>query len=200
MEVKFSVYTTPKPKDRKGRASSHARLQAKGTKRINDICEYIRNASSMSPADVKGVLESLFQYVALQLEDGYNVEVENFGHFSVALRSRSVINNAGRKVGRVQIDGVNFRCSARLKEHLFHKARLQRVRKPAMPFPSLEDRKKRMVAYLEENGSINKSLYAQLNVCTRYCANNDIRSFVQEGLILPSGGGTHKVYLLTDGK
>lgn len=196
MQVKYSYYSTPKPKERGGMPTLHARVQPRGTRRINEICEYIRNASSMSPADVKGVLESLFQYIALELRDGYNVEVENFGHFSVGLHTEQVVNEQGRRGTRVSVDGVNFRCSARLKEHIQRKVNLKKIKRAPNPFPELEERKKRMITWLEENGSINKSWYARLNGCSRYCADNDIRSFVAEGIILPSNGGTHRVYLL----
>lgn len=195
MNVKFSVYSTPKPKDRNGKTSLHARIQPKGTKRINDICEYIRNASSLSPADIKGALEALFDYIVLELKDGYNVELENFGYFSVALRSRQATNNDGNTIPRVTVEGVNFRCSPRLRKQV-QKAHLKKVKRVDTPFLSIEDRQKRMIAYLKKEGSINISEYVRLNGCTRYCAGNDIKAFLEEGIILTKGRGTHRVYLL----
>jgi predicted histone-like DNA-binding protein len=195
MNVKFSVYTTPKPKDREGKTSLHARIQPKGTKRIDDICGYIKNVSSLSPADIKGTLEALFDYIALELTDGYNVELENFGHFSIALCSRQATNDKERM--HVAVEGVNFRCSPRLKKEV-QKAKLAGIKKEAAPFPSIEEREKRMIAYLKKEASINVSQYAGLNACSRYCASNDIKAFLEKGIIIPLGITTHRVYLLAE--
>jgi predicted histone-like DNA-binding protein len=197
MNVKFSVYTTPKPKDREGETSSHARIQPKGTKRIDDICGYIKDVSSLSPADIRGALEALFDYIALELTDGYNVELENFGHFSIALCSRQKTNDEGKERMHVAVEGVNFRCSPRLKKEV-QKAKLDRIKKEAAPFPSIEEREKRMIAYLKKETSINVSEYAGLNACSRYCAGNDIKAFLEKGIIIPSGITTHRVYLLAE--
>lgn len=197
MNVKFSVYSTPKPNDREGETSSHARIQPKGTKRIDDICEYIKNVSSLSPADIKGALEALFDYIVMELTDGYNVELENFGHFSIALRSRQKTAGEGERKMSIAVEGVNFRCSPRLKKEV-KKAKLTRIKKEALPFPSIEEREKRAIAYLKKKSSITVSEYAALNACTRYCAGNDIKTFLEKGIIIPSGISTHRVYLLAD--
>jgi predicted histone-like DNA-binding protein len=197
MNVKFSVYATPKPNDREGETFSHARIQPKGTKRIGDICEYIKNVSSLSPADIKGALEALFDYIALELTNGYNVELENFGHFSIALCSRQKTNGKGKKQMHITVEGVNFRCSPRFKKEV-QKAKLTKIKKELPLFPSIEEREKRMIAYLEKESSINVSQYAGLNACTRYCAGNDIRAFLGKGIIIPSGITTHRVYLLAN--
>jgi nucleoid DNA-binding protein len=142
-------------------------------------------------------LEALFDYVALELADGYNVELENFGHFSVALSSRQKTNNEGKERMHVTIGGVNFRCSSRLKKEV-QKTELTKVKKEAHPFPSIKEREKRMIAYLKKENAINVSEYIGLNGCSRYCAQNDIKAFLEKGIIIPSGVATHKVYRLAN--
>ncbi len=196
MEVKFCVYETPKPKDRKGKPLSHARLLPRGTKHIDDICEFINEVSSLNSADIKGALEALFKYISFQLSHGYNVEMENFGHFSVALRTRQIMDSKGKSAFEVTIEGVNFRCSPRLKRRVM-KSKLKRVKRNRPVYPDLQQRKERMISYLQNYGSINQSKYAEINGCTRYTAQKDFRIFLEENVILPSGKSTHKVYLLT---
>ncbi len=197
MEVKFKVYETPQPKDRKGKPLYHARLMPRGSKNIYDICEFVSNLSSFSAADVKGILEALFKYITMEMCDGYNVELENFGHFSIALKSKQIINGKGRKLIKTTVDGVNFRCSPRLKKEI-KKSHLKKMKNRTLPFPDQQIRKKRMIEYLETKGSINLSRYKEINGCTYYCAQKDIQTFLKEEAILPLGVGTHRVYLLAE--
>ncbi len=195
MSIKFSIYETPKPNDRKGKTLKHARLQPNGTKRMDDICEHITQTCSLNSSDVKGSLEAFYKYVSFQLRYGYSVELEGLGHFSVGLRSIQGKKENGREVTLVKVDGVNFRCSPRLKKEI-KKGRLEKVKKRVKPFPEIEERQKRMVNYLESYGTINQSQYARLNGCTRHCASADLKVFTEKGIIAASGGSTHKVYLL----
>ncbi|MDL2278631.1 DNA-binding protein [Parabacteroides sp. OttesenSCG-928-G07] len=196
MEVKFKVYETPQPKGRKGESLSHARVQTRGTKQIEDICKYINEVSSLSPADIKGSLEALIQYVSISLCDGYNVELEGLGHLSLSLRTQQIENEAEEVVNQVSVDSVNFRPSERLRCEV-KKTNLRRVR-PVRPVQTLEERKERMVDYLQWKGSINLTNYALLNSLSRYKAGKDIEQFLEEGLLVKSGTGTHQVFLLSN--
>jgi predicted histone-like DNA-binding protein len=197
MSVKFSVHDTPMPNGRKGESNSHARLNPQGIKRIDDICEYINESSSLTSADIKAALEAMFNYMKMQMRYGYIIEIENFGHFSVALRTRKVKEEDGKITNQVTINGVNFRCAPRLKKAV-RTAQLQRVKKNAPPFPDIEERKSRMLEHLEKSGSISIRRYMRLNSCSQYRATNDIQTFRQEGIILPSGISTHRVYMLAE--
>ena len=195
MSIKFSVHPTPKPKERTGKTIYHARLVTQGTKRMDDICKHINETSSLSSADIKGTLEALCKYIGFQLQYGYSVELEGLGHFSVSLQSKQTVNTKGKAATRVTIDGVNFRCSPKLKQRI-KETTLKKVKETVDPFPDIEDRQKRMIDFMEQNGSINLHQYAELNACTLYRANKDIKGFLEKGLITPSGMGTHRIYLL----
>ena len=197
MKVNFAVYETPKPKNRKGKQLVHARLQPKGTKKMEDVCESIAESTELSYTEVMNVLDEMFQYVSMQLRDGYNVDLDAFGHFSIGLRSKQVLGNDGKYATKISIDGVNFRCSPRLKEKV-KKTQLQRVERTTAPNMTQEERERRLVENLKENGTINLREYAQLNSCSRYCAERDIKHFLEKGVITYSGSATHKIYLLAD--
>jgi predicted histone-like DNA-binding protein len=197
MEIKFTIHETPKPKDATGECTQHARVLPYETKRLEDICEYINEVSSLNSSDVKGALEAFFKYISFQLRAGCNVELEGLGHFSVSLHSRQAKNGKGKDVVNVEINGVNFRCSPRLRNEV-KKARLKKVKRSSTSFPDIRKRQERMLEYLKECGSINLRKYAALNACSRYRAGNDLKAFAEQGIIACSGGTTHKVYLLTE--
>jgi predicted histone-like DNA-binding protein len=200
MEIKFTIHETPKPKDSTGECTQHARVLPFGTKRLEDICEYINESSSLNSSDIKGALEAFFKYISFQLRAGYNVELEGLGNFSVSLHSRRVKDGKDKKdkdVVKVEIDGVNFRCSPRLRKEV-KKSRLKKVKHPSTPFPDIWKRQERMLEYMKLYGSINQRKYAALNGCSRYCATNDLKAFLEQGIVACSGGTTHKIYLLVD--
>ena len=59
--IQVSIYNTPGNEQR--RPTSCARVITRDTKRMNDICEYISECSSVTSADIKGVLEALTSYI-----------------------------------------------------------------------------------------------------------------------------------------
>lgn len=197
MEVQFGVYDTPQPKDRKKRNLKHARLLSKGTKRIDEITEFISQMSSLTPSDIKGTLEALFLYFRLHLPDGYNIELEGLGHFSLSLDTRLIKQENGKNKMKVTIDNVNFKCSPRLKKAI-QRTHLKKVKRAVNTFPSQEDRKIRMIDFMKERGFMNIPRYTSLNGCSSYMATRDLKQFVEEKILIRSGRGTHKVYLLSE--
>jgi predicted histone-like DNA-binding protein len=197
MEIKFTIHETPKPKDSAGEYTQHARVLPSGTKRLDDICEYINEGSSLNSSDIKGALEAFFKYISSQLRAGYNVELDGLGHFSVSLHSRQVKDEKDKDVVKVEINGVNFRCSPRLRKEV-KKSRLKKVKHSSTPFPDIRKRQERMLEYLKKYNSINQREYAALNTCSRYRAVNDLKAFVEQRIVACSGGSTHMVYLLVE--
>lgn len=194
--IKFGVYNTPAANG--GKSKPYPRVITTGTKRIDDICEYINQCSTLSPADIKGVLEALTGYIGRELSYGYSVELEGLGHFTASLRSSEKVNEKGQVVYSAYTHGVNFRCSNRLKE-LVKKEPLIKTKRANIPQQSLEGRKTKMMKYLDTQPYINLSDYSALNTCTYYCAAKDIKQFMEEGVIQSMGYRTHKVYVRSSG-
>lgn len=191
--VKFGVYKTPKGNGKE--QQSCARVITYGTRRMDKICKFISECSSVNSSDIKGVIEALVVYMGRELEDGYSVELEGLGYFSPSLRSVRSVDKKGRTVTSASIGGVNFRCSNRMKE-LVKTDCPQMVKRENIPSENREGRKTKMLVYLQENPFINISGYAELNHCTRYCASQDIKLFEANGIINGTGSNTHRVYVL----
>lgn len=192
MGIKFKVHRTPQPKERKKGKLVHARAVSSGTVKMDNLCEMICARSTVSSADVKAVLDSFVWAISLSLESGQHVELEELGHFSPSLQTRPWKD--GKRM-MVTVDGVNFRCSKKLKEALMH-TKLVRVK--SAPKSTLEERKKRMMDYLETNEHITTPQYAELNSCSHYRASADLKAMAEKGEICRVGSKTHILYLLPD--
>lgn len=191
MGIKFNVHETPQPEDRKGKGKSlsHARAISRGTVKMDDLCEIICQRGSISPADVKAVLDSFVWAIGHSLKYGDRVELEDLGYFSPSLKTQELPDG---KMG-VTVDNVNFRCSKKLKQTL-KTAELERVKTPKKL--TLNERKKRLICYLEKNEHISTRGYSNLNKCSRYQAQKDLEQFVANNEIYRLGGGTHVMYVL----
>lgn len=194
MSIKFSVYKTPRPKGSKDNLE-HARLVSRGTKGLEEICRDLSDACTVNSADIKGVLEALTVYMGRELGYGYSIELDGIGHFSPALRTRKISEENGKIRFSVSVDGVNFRCSNRLKE-MVKEERPKKVKRENISSEPIETRKEKMLEYIRKHESINESDYAELNNCTRYRAGKELKQFLEEGIIRKMGYKTHRVYVL----
>lgn len=193
MAIHFNVHETPQPKSRKGNALSHARAIPRSTKKMKNICDLVCERASIPSADVKAVLDSFVWIIGFSLEYGDHVELEDLGHFSPSLRTRRGPDGTFT----VEVDGVNFRCSETLKRKL-SAVKLHRESNPT-GYPE-QDRKQRMINYLQQNEHITTPTYSKLNDCSYYKASADLKKFVQEGVICQIGARTHTMYLLAEEK
>lgn len=197
--IKFSIHQIPDANDKEVELKRpYARIVSSGTKRMDEICEYITNCSSVTSADIKGVLEALSQYIGRELSYGYSVELEGIGHFSPSLKTtKQEPDEKGRIAYSVTTRGVNFRCANQLKKRV-SQGKPQKVKRENVPEQDREGRKAKMLEYLQKHKSINITYYKALNNCTQYAAQNDIKQFVAEGLIASMGYKTHRMYMLME--
>lgn len=191
--IKFSVYKTPAIDGKK--SIPYARVISRGTRTMERICYELSDSCSITSSDIKGVLEALSQYIGRELAEGYTVELEGLGHFSPSIKSVKSTNGKGQAIYCASVRGVNFRCSNTLKDRV-KENRPQKVKRDNIPSEDREGRKKKMLAYLQEQPSINISDYTNLNGCTYYTAQKDIKQFSEEKIIVSSGYRTHRVYML----
>ncbi|EKN05706.1 HU family DNA-binding protein [Parabacteroides johnsonii] len=191
--IKFGVYKTPKGNGTEQQAC--ARFISRGTQRMDELCEHLSETCTLTSADVKGVIEALTLYIGRNLSRGYSVELEGLGHFSPALKTVRKTDENGQSIFFARADGVNFRCSKRLKA-LVNKERPIKVKRENVTSNKQEDRKNKMLNYLKHHPHINLTDYAALNSCSRYRATEDMKKFVEEAVVIKIGYRTHRVYAL----
>jgi len=190
MKVKVGVYQTPKPTGREGESLQHARVHSKGTRTMDDICEKIVPLG-LNTAQLKGILDGLAVYIGESLRDGYHIELEDIGTFSLSVRTRQADDPEKMTV---EVDGVNFKCSKKLKDRA-RRTELVPDKKAAPKFTPAK-RKKQLLNYLQKNKSISIIGYTRLNNCSQYQAKKDIGVLVEEGVLVSLGEGTHKTYVI----
>jgi len=211
MKIKFGVYQNPPaPGSEEPSAQLHGRVISKGTFRLSELCEDLRELG-VNSAQVKAVLDATGRFIRRSLTDGYNVELDGIGTLSLSLRSRQIekekvqVAENGEKtvekesITRLTVDRVNFKTNRRLLKQINQKMDLEEIT-PHPSTPSLHYRKQRLLNHLRKNAFISVRKYAELNNCSRYQSNKDLPCFEQEGLIVRKGSGTHQVYVLAEGE
>jgi len=193
--MKFVLHENPVAPGKTKTKAKHARVVHNSKLDMARLCELISQRSSLSSADVKGVLDSFQFCMGIYLKDGSTVELSELGHFYPTLRSKSYINEEGKQRIRVQVDTVGFRCSPKLKKEI-RSAELEQVKLPKLNPYSFEKRRERILSYVSENLTINSSIVMGLNRCTRHTALDDLKQLAAKGELMKVRSGTTLLYFL----
>lgn len=198
MTAQYGLFRNPPRKGEKEEPVLHARIIPGRTIRIDRITTDISQCTSFSPGDVKGLLQAFADVLVLYLEDGDEVELEGLGHFSVSLQCPKITNPRAVRAEDISFKSVNFRCSKKITERL----RVMHVeRKPGSSKPGTynsEERKKRILQFLQEHSNIMSSDCMGLNECSRYMALKDIKELIAEKKIVKQGFRKVAVYVLAN--
>ena len=207
MKINFGVYNNPPVQGSEEPSSQlHGRVISKGTFRLTELCENLRELG-VNSAQVKAVLDATSRFISRSLTDGYNVELEGIGTFSLSLRSRLIEEEEGedeenatmkKTVTRLTVDRINFKSNQRLLKQINREMELAEINCDQAP-PALTYRKQRLLNHMQKNGFISERKYAGINNCSRYLSHKDLITFEQEGLIVRKGNRTHQVYVLREG-
>lgn len=80
---------------------------------LKTICERIEKRSTMSSADIRGVIDAMTYEIKQELLNGNNVRLgETFGSFSLTLRCNSVSNKDAVTADTINAIKVNFTPNA----------------------------------------------------------------------------------------
>lgn len=74
-----------------GKVMYNARPVSYGVKTLSDAARQISNESTVTPADVKAVLDRYATYVIERLADGYDVELLDFGTISLRFKTKKSV-------------------------------------------------------------------------------------------------------------
>lgn len=194
MSIKFDWYKTPVPSGRSDKEIPHARIVPQGTVHTTQLCKMISEASTLSSADVKGVLEALNFWMGLYMSEGFSIELDGLGHFSPTLKSRTRTDEKGNTKIGVEIDSLSFRCSVSLKEKV-REAGLEKIPHKKEERVDGMQRKKNILAVIAKELSINSSRCMAVNHCNRYVALQDLKMLESEGKVVQTGYGKQVVYI-----
>lgn len=195
MSIKYDLFENPPHAGKKEEGWLHARPVIQGTLKTDDLIDVINANSTVTGADVVGVLESLSEHLADGLGNSYNVYLEGIGTFSVTLKSRPVKDKKEIRAASVEVKNIEFRPDPDLKRKV-QAAGVVRVEKSKKRKKiDEEERKQRILVYINMRDSINVTYAMALNYCSHAKTKKDLLSLVESGQIKELHYGNVKVYI-----
>ena len=194
MSLKFGWYKTPVPGDREDKKIPHARIISQGTLDTKYMCKMISMSSTISSADVKGVLEALNFWMGFHLAEGNSIELDGLGYFTPTLKSRTVTDENGKAKVIAEADTVSFRCATSLKDQV-REAGLEQVKKAKTEKLTQEQRLENIMKEVNKNRCINTGTCVQINHYSRFMALNDLKLLIDRNKLVQIGRGKQTMYI-----
>lgn len=194
MSIEYDLFANP-PKDGETKPTLHARAINKHTISTNELADLIADLSTFSSADVKGAIKAISERLYHCLSNSNSVCLDGIGTFSVTLKSRPVENKKDIRSASVSFKNVEFRAAPELK-HRLKSARIER-REGTTERKAYNDdtRQKRILWYIKNYGTINQTVAASINQCTRQKAKKDLEQLIEDNQIQKSWCGRRALYI-----
>lgn len=154
-----------------------------GTISSDEFLDLVSKRSGFRKGEIEGVLMSVFDTATDWINQGFRVEVGEFGFFTGKVKgNRLVEKKTDIRAQSVCFNNVNFRPSAKFKKALG--GRLERV--PSVAFRhssnlSMEELESRLMNYLDTHPFINRVTYSELTGRLKWTATKDLEHFVEKG-------------------
>lgn len=168
-----------------------------GTIPSDEFLELVSKRFGFRKGEIEGVLMSVFDTATDWINKGFAVEIGEFGFFTGKVKGeRQVEKKTDIRAQSIRFNDVNFRPSATFKKAL--DGELTRI--PTIKFRqssnlSMEELEKRLMNYLDNNPFINRITYSELTGRLQWKATQDLKYFVEKGVIVSRGRGNQKHYV-----
>ena len=166
-----------------------------GTLSARKLLERASYGTGYTVGELEGALSIIMDTAARYIGEGYRVELGEFGYFAGKIKaSRMVAKKTDIRAASIRFNGVSFRASKQFK--MKSAGELERVPERAFRTSSqlnIEELERRMMMHLEQNGFITRSIY------TNWKATEDLKIFVEKGLIRKMGRGNQMYYVKVEG-
>ena len=194
MAANYKLVRNPDPANSDKLKPLHPRIKSLGTLSIEQLADRAQGRSSLSPATIKSALLVISDLLQETLREGYNVNLNNIGYFSVSLKSRPVMEKNEIRSESVHFSHVNFRCAQELKDKL---STMEVTRAQSITVPNLSQTEKelRLKKHFEQKLNLTTTEYMNLTYCSRQKALKELKSLVQEDKITKIGSKNATQYL-----
>lgn len=175
----------------------YAQVITAGTISADEFVEFVSKESGFRKGDIEGMLISVFDTATNWINRGFRVEVGEFGYFTGKVKgNRLVEKKTDIRAQSIRFNDVNFRPSAKFKKAL--NGELTRI--PTLQFRhssnlNMEELEQRLMDYLEKFHFINIVTYTELTGRLKGKATQDLKFFVEKGIIMSRGRGNQKHYI-----
>ncbi|RUT78370.1 DNA-binding domain-containing protein [Ancylomarina longa] len=129
MSINFKVIGRKNPRDPQAPAKYYASLNSKGRRNIRYIAGEIADRSSLNKMDVLSVIEGFLQIVPKTLNDGYTVDLGEFGNMGLIAKSDAVEKQEEFNATHIQGVKVSFR-PGKLFKHELTDAEFEKITTP----------------------------------------------------------------------
>lgn len=198
MSVNYDLYETPDLTKSGEDQPLHARVVLKGSYTAEEFVEQVVAMQHVPHAQVVGVIEAISKELKHLLLKGFSVELGDVGYFTLSVTvDKKVMNAEDLRSPSVSLKDINFRVNRQFKKDIESELVLQRYHSPFRVKNPLDRERclERLEKFLEEHPCINRQDYAMLVGKTKPQALQDIRAFLEEGILKKYGSGRSIVYI-----
>ena len=198
MSVNYDLYETPDLTKSGEDQPLHARVVLKGSYTAEEFVEQVVVMQHVPHAQVVGVIEAISKELKHLLLKGFSVELGDVGYFTLSVTvDKKVMNAEDLRSPSVSLKDINFRVNRQFKKDIESELVLQRYHSPFRVKNPLDRERclERLENFLEEHPCINRQDYAMLVGKTKPQALQDIRAFLEEGILKKYGSGRSVVYI-----
>ena len=198
MSVNYDLHETPDLTKSGEDQPLHARVVLKGSYTAEEFVEQVVAMQHVPHAQVVGVIEAISKELKHLLLKGFSVELGDVGYFTLSVTvDKKVMNAEDLRSPSVSLKDINFRVNRQFKKDIESELVLQRYHSPFRVKNPLDRERclERLESFLEEHPCINRQDYAMLVGKTKPQALQDIRAFLEEGILKKYGSGRSIVYI-----
>ena len=198
MSVNYDLYETPDLTKSGEDQPLHALVVLKGIYTAEEFVEQVVVMQHVPHAQVVGVIEAISKELKHLLLKGFSVELGDVGYFTLSVTvDKKVMNAEDLRSPSVSLKDINFRVNRQFKKDIESELVLQRYHSPFRVKNPLDRERclERLESFLEEHPCINRQDYAMLVGKTKPQALQDIRAFLEEGILKKYGSGRSVVYI-----
>lgn len=194
MSIEYDLFANP-PRPGETKPTLHARAINIQTVDTNELARMIEGMSTFTSADIKGAIKAISERLFYCLSNSQSVHLDGIGTFSVTLKCRPVENKKDIRAASIAFKNVEFRADPELKKR-FRGARMERREGTTERKAYNEDiRQKRILWYIKNYGTINQTVAADLNQCTRQKAKKDLEQLIEDNQIQKNWCGRRAFYI-----
>jgi predicted histone-like DNA-binding protein len=137
MSINYNVVARVNPLKREETPKFYATFNSKGKRNLRYIAQRISDKSTLNIIDVKAVLEGLLQVIPEEINDGYIVELEEFGNFGVTCSSSPSATEEEVTASNIEKVNLQFR-PGKLIKNVLENAEFKRevISKQVTPVPA----------------------------------------------------------------
>lgn len=199
MSVNYDFYQNPIPPNSNRKPRLHARVVSKKTVSTKELASEIQDCTTMSEADVIGVLTALNKALVRHLHNGDKVHIEGLGYLELTLSCPSVRYPNQIRAESVKLKSVAFRPDQELKYNLRALTLVRVKQKQHSRNLTPEQIDQRLTRYFATHESLTRETFQRICGLMRSTACRRLKELHQQGKLKKEGPYRYPSYKPANG-